>query len=102
MKILLTAFLLFVLNACGPREIGRSVEEDTALPEPGGMATAEQMRYPITGTGYTQKMLYYSNRPDIMESVQKWQTGKLKRQMGISPEDPEYRATPKQRSPFRQ
>ena len=67
-------------------------------------STAEQLRYPMTGAGNTQRMLYYYNRPDVMSRMQDWQISRFNRLTGAqpSPEDPAYRAVPKQRSPFRQ
>ena len=49
-------------------------------------------------------MLYYYNRPDVMSRMQDWQISRFNRLTGAqpSPEDPAYRAVPKQRSPFRQ
>lgn len=65
---------------------------------------AEQMRQPMTGSNNTQRMLYYYNRPDIMEKVRNWRIDQFNRQMGVapSPEDPAYRAVPRQPSPFRE
>lgn len=95
--------LLAVLSACGPREIGQgsSVESRGAG---GGAPSAELMRYPMTGANARERMLYLHNRPDVMQQVQDWRIQSYRRMMGAepSPEDPAYRATPKQRSPFRQ
>ena len=38
----------------------------------GGAPTAEMMRYPMTGSGARERMLYLSNRPDVMQRVQDW------------------------------
>ena len=94
--------LLAALAGCGPKDIGAgssSDEERGALPPP-----AEQMRYPMTGTSNTQRMLYYYNRPDVMSRMQDWRISRFNCLTGgrPSPEDPAYRAVPKQRSPFRQ
>lgn len=101
MKIL--PFLcLLGLCACGPREIGQGYSEAPA--GSGNYSVAEQMRHPMTGASNTQRMLYYYNRPDIMEKVRDWRLDQFNRQMGVapSPEDPSYRAIPKQPSPFRE
>lgn len=102
MKLLKAFFLCFLLCACGPRDIGQGMAEPEASAGAGGATTAELMRYPLTGANNTQKLLYYTNRPDVMESVQKWRVKEFQQRLGIQPEDPEYRAVPKQRSPFRQ
>ena len=49
-------------------------------------------------------MLYWHNRPEVMERVQTWQRMQFARQAGqaVDPSDPQYRAVPKERSPFRQ
>ncbi|WP_022655846.1 hypothetical protein [uncultured Desulfovibrio sp.] len=100
--LLLTALLTgLALTGCGPKDVGThssSNEEHGALPPP-----AEQMRYPMTGTSNTQRMLYYYNRPDVMN----WQDLRISHFNRLtvgqpSPENPAYRAAPKQRSPFRQ
>lgn len=99
---ILILFLLALLFACGPKEIGQGVAEESGLaPEATG---ADMLRLPMTGMNNTQKMLYWQNHPDVMANVQKWRAAKFRRQIGaaISPEDPEYREIPKQRSPFRQ
>lgn len=99
---LLMAFVCMGLAACGPREIGHGYSEETG---PGPDATAaDQMRLPMTGANNTQRMLYYYNRPEIMQQVQSMRLSQYNRMMGVqpSPEDPFYRAMPKQRSPFRQ
>lgn len=101
MKIL--SFLcLLCLCACGPREIGQGYSE---IPSgSGNYSAAEQMRFPMTGANNTQKMLYYYNRPDVMEKVRDWRLEQFQRALGAapSPEDPAYRAVPKQPSPFRE
>ena len=100
---LVLALALASLAACGPKEIGAgsSVESTEAG---GGAPSAELMRYPMTGANARERMLYLSNRPDIMQQVQDWRIRSYQRMMGVqpSPEDPAYRAVPKQRSPFRQ
>lgn len=100
----LAALLLaMALSACGPREIGAGSSEESP-PSGGSAPTAEMMRYPMTGASARERMLYLSNRPDVMQRVQDWNLQGYQRRMGIqpSPEDPAYRAVPKQRSPFRQ
>lgn len=96
-------FLSMALSACGPREIGAGSSEEHAV-SGGGAPTAEMMRYPMAGASARERMLYLSNRPDVMQRVQEWNIQGYQRRMGIqpSPEDPAYRAVPKQRSPFRQ
>lgn len=96
------AFLYLALCACGPREIGQGMSAD--YDDPVDATAADAMRQPITGISNTQRMLYYCNRPDVMENVQNWKLYQYRRAMGLnpSPEDPAYRAVPKQRSPFRQ
>ena len=93
---------IFLLCACGPKEIGYGSADDGPVRR--GQNVAEVMRYPVTGADNTQKMLYHSNLPSIMEQTQRWHTIQYRRQLGldVSPEDPEYREIPKQRSPFRQ
>ncbi len=93
--------VLVLLAGCGPKEIGTGLAE-TPSASGGGASAAELMRYPVTGTSNTQKMLYYTNRPDVMEMTQKWQAASYRERMGINPEDPAYREKPQQRSPFRQ
>lgn len=69
-----------------------------------GISAAEQMRQPMTGMNATQKMLYYYNRPDVMEKVRNWRLDQFNRAVGVqpAPEDPAYREHPRQESPFRQ
>lgn len=93
---------LFLLTACGPKEIGEGSSVETfANPRAEG---SDVMRLPMTGMNKTQRLLYWHNRPDVWESVQKWRLGETRRMMGIAPppEDPAYRETPKERSPFKQ
>ena len=100
---LVQALALAALPACGPKEIGQgsSVENREAG---GGAPSAELMRYPMTGASPRERMLYLNTRPDIVQQVQDWRIRSYQRMMGVqpSPEDPAYRAVPKQRSPFRQ
>lgn len=95
--------LCMTLSACGPREIGTGSSEES-MGSGGGAPSAEMMRYPMTGASARERMLYLSNRPDVMQRVQDWNLQGYQRRMGVqpSPEDPAYRAVPKQRSPFRQ
>ena len=91
---------ILLAGGCGPKEPGTGLSSDAALaPRP---TSAELLRQPITGMNNTQKMLYWQNRPDVMENIQNWRLGVMKHKMGISPEDPAYREVPKQLSPFRQ
>lgn len=99
---LLASCAFLALCACGPREIGEGAAEPVASkPE---VLAVDTMRYPMTGMDNTQKMLYWQNRPDVMQNVQAWRREQYRRQMGLAPdpEDPAYRETPKMRSPFRQ
>lgn len=101
--LILAVLLLPVLAGCGPKDIGAGSSSDGERGAP-APSTAEQLRYPMTGAGNTQRMLYYYNRPDVMSRMQDWQISRFNRLTGAqpSPEDPAYRAVPKQRSPFRQ
>lgn len=108
-RALLWALCCLCLCACGPKEIGEGSSSDAAgsysARSGGGHTTAaEMMRYPMTGASPVERRLYYSTRPDIMERVQDWRLQQFRNQTGMqpSPEDPAYRAVPKQRSPFRQ
>lgn len=93
---------LLILCGCGPKEIGEGSSYRTETPR--DAAVAEDMRFPITGINNTQQNLYYYTRPDIVENYQDWKLQQYRKMMGgtPSPEDPAYRETPKQRSPFRQ
>ena len=97
-------FFCLVLAACGPRDIGTGTSAEY---EGGGLrpSTAEQMRYPMTGSGSVQRNLYHYNRPHIMQNMQEWRANQLRQQLRgqePAPEDPAYRAVPRERSPFRQ
>lgn len=100
---LAVALALGALAACGPRDIGAGSSVESRG-QGGGAPSAELMRYPMTGANARERMLYLTNRPDIMQQVQDWRLQGYQRMMGAqpSPEDPAYRAVPKQRSPFRQ
>ena len=93
------------LGGCGPKDIGAgsSSESDS---QPQGVSVEDQLRYPVYGSNNTQRMLYYQNRPDVMANMQQWRMQQFRRMNGldtdVNPEDPQYRAVPKQRSPFRQ
>ena len=93
------------LGGCGPKDIGAgsSSESDS---QPQGVSVEDQLRYPVYGSNNTQRMLYYQNRPDVMANMQQWRMQQFRRMNGldtdVSPEDPQYRSVPKQRSPFRQ
>lgn len=100
MKYLLIFCL--VLSACGPREIGVGTSDPAPVaPETAGI---DALRMPVTGVSNTEKMLYWQNRPDIMENTQRWRQEQFRRYMGLKPdpENPAYREIPKQKSPFRQ
>lgn len=92
-------------GGCGPKDIGAgsSSENDS---QPQGVSVEDQLRYPVYGSNNTQRMLYYQNRPDVMANMQQWRMQQFRRMNGldtdVNPEDPQYRAVPKQRSPFRQ
>ena len=100
--LLVICVLAALLAACGPKDIGTGTSEPDTVPA--GVSGADSMRQPMTGNNSTQTMLYYFNRPDVMQSMQRSQFNMYMRHMGrdISPEDPSYRAVPRQRSPFRQ
>ncbi len=91
------------LGGCGPKDIGAgsSSESDS---QPQGVSVEDQLRYPVYGSNNTQRMLYYQNRPDVMVNMQKLRMQQFRRMNGldtdVSPEDPQYRSVPKQRSPF--
>ena len=93
------------LSGCGPKDVG---EGSSARYEsqPQGVSVEDQLRYPIYGSSNTQRMLYQQNRPDVMANTQQWRMNQFRRANGldnaVDPEDPQYRAVPKQRSPFRQ
>ncbi|MDE5831630.1 MAG: chemotaxis protein [Desulfovibrio sp.] len=94
------AILGFLLQGCGPREIGGGASPETD--DYGGVSAVDAMRYPITGAKPTDKMFYYMNKPDVMARVQEATKARYLQSMGISPEDPAYREVPRQKSPFRQ
>lgn len=93
------------LYGCGPKDIGAGTSSDGES-RPQGVSTEDQLRYPVYGSSNTQRMLYYQNRPDVMANTQQWQLRQMRRMNGmdqsVDPSDPQYRAVPKQRSPFRQ
>lgn len=99
MKKYILIFALF-LSACGPREIGGGRSSEPV--DYGGASASDAMRYPMTGANRSEKMLYYYNKPEVMERVQEASRDHYLRRMGVSPEDPAYREIPKQKSPFRQ
>lgn len=103
MRIPVAIFIFALLWGCGPKEIGEGTSEYVSE-TPRDASTAENMRYPMIGASRAQHMLYYYNKPDVMQNYQNWRLGQFQRMMGIkpAPEDPAYRAVPKQRSPFRQ
>ena len=93
------------LGGCGPKDIssGSSYESES---RPQGVSVEDQLRYPMYGSSNTQRMLYYQSRPDVMANTQKLRMMQFRRMNGldtdVTPEDEQYRAVPKQRSPFRQ
>lgn len=93
------------VGGCGPKDIGAGTSSESESP-PQGVSVEDGLRYPMYGSGNTQRMLYYQNRPDVMTNVQQWRMMQFRRMNGmgnaVNPEDPEYRAVPQQRSPFRQ
>ncbi|RRD70335.1 MULTISPECIES: chemotaxis protein [unclassified Desulfovibrio] len=96
------ALTLALLAGCGPRDIGTGTSPE---PPPEGISTADQLRYPVYGAGATQRMLYLYSHPDITANMQQWRMRHFARVHGlapVSPEDPQYRAVPRQASPFRQ
>lgn len=104
-KIAIMPVLFFVcalLCACGPKEIGEGSSYQPQTRQ--DAATAENMRYPLTGSSRTQQMLYYQSRPDVVQNYQIWKLHQFRRAMGVTqdPQDPAYREKPRQRSPFRQ
>lgn len=99
-KLAAILLICFTLGACGPREPGQGLAHEEYTPREA--TAAEQMRMPLTGATRTEQMLYYYNRPEVMEGLQNWQRNWLHRQGAVSPEDPAYREIPRERSPFRQ
>ena len=93
------------MAGCGPKDIGEG-SSDRYESQPQGVSVEDQLRYPIYGSSNTQRMLYLQNRPDVMANTQQWRMMQFRRANGldnaIDPEDSQYRAVPKQRSPFRQ
>ncbi|MBO4369177.1 MAG: chemotaxis protein [Desulfovibrio sp.] len=96
--------VLTFLHGCGPKDIGNEtvVEENT----PTSVSAAEQMRYPMFGTDANQRMLFLNNKMDTMvlkqAIIRNAKTPGTTSPVSVSPEDPAYRAVPKQQSPFRQ
>lgn len=92
-----------LLGACGPREIGHGMAagQEHCAERP---SAAEQMRYPLMGSGATQFMLYQYNRSEVMEQIRNWHMDQFSRLHGPAPtpDDPAYRASPREASPFRQ
>lgn len=103
--LLCSLALAGLLAGCGPKDVGEGTSAASETP-PLGVNAEDQMRYPITGTNRTQQLLYLQNRPDIMANTQQWRLRQFNAIHGldkdVSPEDPAYRAVPKQRSPFKQ
>ena len=103
--VLCSLALAGLLAACGPKDVGESTSIANEALSP-GVNVEDQMRYPIMGSSRTQQLLYLQNRPDIMANTQQWRLRQFNAIHGldkdVSPEDPEYRAVPKQRSPFKQ
>lgn len=103
--LLCSLVLAGLLSACGPKDIGAGTSSENEA-SPLGVNAEDQMRYPIMGASRTQQLLYMRNRPDVMANTQQWRMQQFNRAYGldqdVSPEDPAYRAVPKQRSPFKQ
>ena len=98
--LLLFCLLPLLLNACGPKDIGNaSLEEE---PIHTSVSTAEQMRYPAFGSDAIQRQLFYDNKMQNMVARQNIMRSSLKHPAALSPEHPDYRAVPKEKSPFRQ
>lgn len=97
--------LACLLAGCGPKDIGAGTSSDVSATAQ-GVATEDQLRYPIMGSSRTQQLLYMQNRPDVMANTQQWRLQQFNRAHGLgrdqNPEHPEYRAFPKHRSPFKQ
>ena len=93
------------MAGCGPKDIGEG-SSDRYESQPQGVSVEDQLRYPIYGSSNTQRMLYYQSRPDVMANTQRLRMMQFRRMNGldtdVNPEDEQYRAVPKQRSPFRQ
>lgn len=88
--------------SCGPREIGQGTSSEShVVPD---ATAADMLRFPITGMNHIQQKLYWQNRPEVMAVLQKNQVDWFRQRFGhpIDPESPDYRAIPRQRSPFRQ
>lgn len=101
--IIFSLFSLLCLGACGPKEIGQDAAPEPL--DPPCVSSMDNLRLPMSsGASNTQKMLYWINRPDVMQNVQNWQRSQYRRAMGLAPdpEDEAYREIPQQRSPFRQ
>lgn len=92
--------LTFMLAACGPKDIGQGEVEDP--PQRTSVSNAEQMRYPHFGSDANQRMLFFHNKMDVMYTRQSMLESRLKVGSELSPEHPNYRAVPKEPSPFRQ
>lgn len=106
LKICCFALLLAppaILTGCGPKEIGQGASSWKPASS-GGQPAAELMRYPVLGSNNTQKMLYHTNRPDVMEMTQKIQQSEFQRKLGLDSETESegWREIPKERGPFRQ
>ncbi len=93
-------FICLLLGACVPREVGQGMSSDLASSSRDAIAS-DQMRLPMTGASRTEHMLYNFNRPETAASFHNMRDSLL-RSKAVSPEDPAYRAIPKQKSPFRQ
>lgn len=102
----LTVFFTFLAleSGCGPREIGQGVSTWKPASSGGGQPAAEMMRYPLIGSSNTQKMLYNTNRPDVMEMTQKFQQSEYRRRLGLDQENESegWQEIPKERGLFRQ
>jgi hypothetical protein len=102
----LLLLLALLLPGCGPKDIGAGSSDEPRRPL--GVAPEDNLRYAATGANNTQRMLYYFNRPDVMQQTREWQLRRYSRLTGneitpaLTPEDPAWREKPRQKSPFRQ
>lgn len=102
-KFALTILALIPLQACGHIEPGQGMTADEP-PGRGGMPAAEIMRQPLTGTNYNERLLYYYNRPEMVDHVRRWQKEQFRRQFGEEPSnaEPAFKGLQRSANPFRQ
>ena len=103
MKKLLFLIFTFCLCSCGPREPGQGLAADPP-PARGGYGAAESMRLPLTGSNHNERLLYYYNRPEMVDTVRRWQNEQFRRHNGENPADaqPAFQGMERTPSPFRQ